>query len=68
MKGYGIIKGRTIILNGSIDLFDGQRVEVDIRPVDDVIEKAGEIRNKLERQWGGKLNRSLQYIREDRDH
>ena len=67
MKRRGVVKGQTIILDDPIELFDGQHVEIDVNPVDDVIEKAREIRNKLERQWGGRLNRSLDYIREDRD-
>ena len=67
MKQRGVVKGQTILLDSPIDLFDGQRVEIDLHPVDDVIENAREIRDKLERQWGGKLNRSLDYIREDRD-
>ena len=29
--------------------------------------KAREFRNKLEKQWGGKLNLSVQDVREDRD-
>jgi predicted DNA-binding antitoxin AbrB/MazE fold protein len=67
MKLRGEIKGQTIALDGPVDMPDGQRVEVEIRPVDDVIERAREIRDKLEKQWGGKLNRSLEYVREDRD-
>ena len=67
MKLRGEIKGQTIVLDGPVDLVDGQRVEIDIQPVDDVIEQAKKIRNKLEEQWGGKLNRSLEYLREDRD-
>lgn len=67
MKLRGEIKGQTIVLDKPVDLADGQRVEIDIQPVDDVIESAKEIRNKLEEQWGGKLNRSLEYLREDRD-
>ena len=67
MKLRGEIKGQTIVFDELVDLPDGLRVEVDIQPVDDVIERAKEIRNKLEEQWGGKLNRSLEYIREDRD-
>ncbi len=67
MKLRGEIKGQTIALDWPVDFPDGLRVEVDIRPVDDVIERAKEIRNKLEEQWGGKLNHSLEYLREDRD-
>ena len=67
MKLHGSIKGQTIVLDGPVGLADGQRVEIDICLVDDVIERAKEIRNKLEEQWGGKLNRSLEYLREDRD-
>ena len=67
MKLKGQIKGQTIVFDRPVELPDGLRVEVDIRPLDDVIERAKEIRAKLEKQWGGKLNRSLEYIREDRD-
>ncbi len=67
MKLRGEITEQTIALDEPVDLPDGLRVEIDIRPVDDVIERAKEIRNKLEEQWGGKLNRSLEYLREDRD-
>ena len=66
MKLRGEIKEQTIALDEPVDLPDGLRVEIDIRPVDDVIERAKEIRNKLEEQWGGKLNRSLEYLREGR--
>ncbi len=68
MKEHGVIKGQTIVLDEPVDLVDGQRVEVDVRPVDDVIERAREIRRKFEALWGGKLNRSIQYIREDREN
>ena len=67
MKLRGEITEQTIALDEPVDLPDDLRVEIDIRPVDDVIERAKEIRNKLEEQWGGKLNRSLEYLREDRD-
>ncbi len=67
MKRRGIIKGQTIILQDPIEMTDGQHVEVDVHPLEDAIEKAKKIRNKLEKQWGGRLNRSLDYIREDRD-
>ena len=33
----------------------------------EALRQADEIRDRLEKQWGGKLNRSVQYIREDRD-
>ena len=29
--------------------------------------QADEIRNRLEKQWGGKLNLSVEFVREDRD-
>ncbi len=68
MKEHDVIKGQTIVLDEPVDLLDGQRVEVDVRPVDDVIERARKTRNKLEALWGGKLNRSLQYLKEDREN
>ena len=33
----------------------------------EALRQADEIRDRLEKQWGGKLNLSVQYIREDRD-
>ena len=33
----------------------------------EAMRQADEIRERLEKQWGGKLNLSVQYIREDRD-
>ena len=33
----------------------------------EALRQADEIKDRLEKQWGGKLNRSVQYIREDRD-
>ena len=29
--------------------------------------EAAEIRNRLEKRWGGKVNVAVQYVREDRD-
>ena len=56
MKEHGVIMGQTIVLNGPADLFDGQWVEVAVRPLDDVPERARKIRNKLEALRGGKFN------------
>ena len=33
----------------------------------EALRQADEIKDRLEKQWGGKLNLSVQYIREDRD-
>ena len=37
------------------------------RQIGEAMRQADEIRERLEKQWGGKLNLSVQYIREDRD-
>ncbi len=50
MKLRGEITEQTIALDEPVDLPDDLRVEVEIQPVDDVIERAKEIRNKLEDQ------------------
>ncbi len=115
MKIRGTIKGQMIELDSPTGLPTEQRVEIDIRPLDDLpktgeskaheadsakpikkrkrgtrlsdiypnveeldariatepqfefIRQAREHRKKLEKEWGGKLNLSTQWIREDRD-
>ena len=57
MKPHGEIERQTLAPDSPVNVPDGQRVEIDIRYVDDVIEMARGIRNRLENQWGGKLNR-----------
>lgn len=37
------------------------------RQIGEALRQADEIMERLEKQWGGKLNLSVQYIREDRD-
>ena len=37
------------------------------RQIGEALRQADEIKDRLEKQWGGKLNLSVQYIREDRD-
>ena len=37
------------------------------RQIGEALRKADEIKDRLEKQWGGKLNLSVQYIREDRE-
>ena len=37
------------------------------RQIGEALRKADEIRDRLEKQWGGKLNLSVQYVREDRE-
>ncbi len=37
------------------------------RQIGEALRQADEIRDRLEKQWGGKLNLSVQYVREDRE-
>ena len=37
------------------------------RQIDEALQQADEIRDRLEKQWGGKVNSSVRYVREDRE-
>jgi hypothetical protein len=69
MKVYGTIHGNTIQLEETLDLPEGQLVEVEVRPLaeDPILIAAQEIRNRFFQQWGGCLDLSLQFLREDRE-
>ena len=82
MKTKGVIRGMTIELQTATDLPDGQEVEVEISSLtapatvagnldpsqDDVVMRAAdELRQSIAARWGRNLNRSVDYVREDRD-
>ena len=74
MKLRGNIKDGKIVLDCPVDMDDGLEVEVDIRPVktvsrtdmQKVLEESRELRNALEKRWGGRRNLSTQDVREGR--
>lgn len=81
MKAKGVIRGKTIELETATDLADGQAVEVEISLLtaptvakgkldasqDDVMRAADELRQSIAARLGSNLNRSVDYVREDRD-
>ena len=81
MKTVGVIRGKTIELETSTDLPDGQAVEVGINllaastpaqgkpdPSQDYVMRAtDELRQSIAARLGGNLDSSVEYIREDRE-
>jgi hypothetical protein len=68
MKACGVIRGKTIELEEGPGLPEGQRVEVEIKPVegDPVLAAADRVRERFLQRWGQPLNLSLEFLREDR--
>ncbi len=72
MRIRGEIKDGKIVLDDPVDMADGQRVEVTIRreisqaEMQEALKKADELRNELEKRWGGKQNFVTQDVREGR--
>ena len=81
MKTKGVIRGMTIELPALTDFPEGQEVEVEIRLLtapatvagnpdpsqDDVMRAADELRQSIAARLGSNLNRSVEYVREDRE-
>ena len=70
MKSRGIIRGTTIELEQPIELPEGTRVQLDVKPAAEsreIIEKLKALRAKQLERWGKPLNLSVQLIREHRD-
>ena len=79
MKTKGVIRGMTIELPALTDFPDGQEVEVEISLLtaaaagnldpsqDDVMRAADELRQSIAARLGSNLNRSVEYVREDRE-
>ncbi len=81
MKTKGVIRGMTIELQALTDFPEGQEVEVEISlpkahaavagnldpSQDEVMRAADELRQSIAARLGSNLNRSVEYVREDRD-
>ena len=71
MKLRGIVRGSAIELEQGVDLPEGTRVELEVKPSAQSKRIMGELRaihaKQLER-WGKPLDLSVQFIREHRDH
>lgn len=67
MKVCGVIRGKIIELEEAPDLPEGQRVEVELKLVeeDPVLAAADWIRERLLQRWGKPLNLSLEFLREE---
>lgn len=71
MKLRGVVRGSGIELEHGVDLPEGTRVELEVRPSDGTRGIVDELRaihaRQLER-WGKPLDLSVQFIREHRDY
>lgn len=81
MKTKGVIRGTIIELQALTEFPDGQEVAVEISLLtspaavagnldpsqDDVMTAADELRQSIAARLGSNLNRSVEYVREDRD-